>query len=78
MANLLLINWLQGFGLLVFKQVLVSTRFTAKKQMKWMTSRRQRGIQFYVPSSCIVRKRLYGRSWSLAITNPNPNINDLC
>ena len=33
MANLLLLNWLQGFGLLAFEQVLVSTRFTAKKQM---------------------------------------------
>ena len=33
MANLLLLNWLQGFGLLAFEQVLVSTRFTAKKEM---------------------------------------------
>ena len=38
-----------------------------------MTSR-QIDIQFSIPSLYIFGKSLYGRTWSLDITNPNANI----
>ena len=42
-----------------------------------MASSRLIRIQFFIFSSYILRKKLYGRSRSLAITNPNANINNL-